>query len=796
MDSKTRLDKRIAQKFEDGDVAVKLSPTIKNNLRHTPRPYQIEAFTAFDYYMHNPKLRTTPTHVLFHMATGSGKTMVMAGAMLELYKQGYRNFIFFVNTDTIIRKTKENFLNPNSSKYLFADTINIEGVRVQINSVDNFESVNDTDINILFSTIQGLHSRLNAPRENSITFDDFTDKKVVLISDEAHHINALTKKKLSKTEQLSHNSWEYTVDRILQSSPSNVMMDFTATIELSHPAVASKYNNKLLYNYPLAKFREDGYSKEVKTNQVDYEPIQRALVAILISQYKKKIFASNGILAKPVILFKSKTVAESGEMEEAITNAVRDLNVKQLKILIKLDNAILSEAMDYFTSLDISYQGLIDELKDDFDEEKIISVNSKNDTNEKQIVINSLEDDSNEYRAVFAVDKLNEGWDVLNLYDIVRLYDSRDAKDGKPGKTTVAEAQLIGRGARYYPFTLEAEQEIDKRKYDNDANNILRNCETLHYHCSHNVRYINELNNALKQIGLFPDEKIEVDLLLKDDFKATDLYKHGFIWLNNKVKKEADNFMEYQAPTITYNHTYQLYTKQSDSTTILAEGKPIKNKVVATSVQRHSFKTWSTQLIQKGLNKLPFYRFSTVKGYFPKVNSMNEFITKDEYLGGITVEVSGLKKDTKDLSVEDKLKIVVSVASKIANEVSINYGSHYGTKSFERVAVKKVFRDKKLSFAINNSTFAETGKATMRPNIDPKFFVDLNKADWYAYHENFGSSEEKFLVKYIESKLDDLKKRFTDIYLLRNERFFKLYRFSDDGTRHTKRNCISIIYRT
>ena len=51
--------------------------------------------------------------------------------------------------------------------------------------------------------------------------------------------------------------------------------------------------------------------------------------------------------------------------------------------------------------------------------------------------------------------KLNEGWDVLNLFDIVRCYTTRDAKAGKPGKTTVAEAQLIGRGARYFPFVTD-----------------------------------------------------------------------------------------------------------------------------------------------------------------------------------------------------------------------------------------------------------------------------------------------------------------------------------------------------
>jgi type III restriction enzyme len=42
-----------------------------------------------------------------------------------------------------------------------------------------------------------------------------------------------------------------------------MMMEFTATLELSHPNIAAKYNNKLLYDYPLSKFREDKYSKEV-----------------------------------------------------------------------------------------------------------------------------------------------------------------------------------------------------------------------------------------------------------------------------------------------------------------------------------------------------------------------------------------------------------------------------------------------------------------------------------------------------------------------------------------------------
>ncbi len=86
------------------------------------------------------------------------------------------------------------------------------------------------------------------------------------------------------------------------------------------------------------------------------------------------------------------------------------------------------------------------------------------------------------FRVVFAVDMLNEGWDVLNLFDIVRLYETRDGGRGKIGKTTMQEAQLIGRGARYMPFTEPTgELPSGKRKYDDDTTNRLRMLETLHY---------------------------------------------------------------------------------------------------------------------------------------------------------------------------------------------------------------------------------------------------------------------------------------------------------------------------
>lgn len=189
------LGKRTIEKTEVPDFIVQnLNPSL------VVRPYQIEAFQYFlNFCDENWVGKPNEKQLLFHMATGSGKTLIMAGCILKLYDAGYRNFLFFVNSSNIIRKTKENFINPLSSKHLFNETITHKNKTVRIRVVDNFQAGNPDDINIHFTTIQGLHSDLRNPQENSVTFDDFIDKKIVLIADEAHHINVDTKAKITRS---------------------------------------------------------------------------------------------------------------------------------------------------------------------------------------------------------------------------------------------------------------------------------------------------------------------------------------------------------------------------------------------------------------------------------------------------------------------------------------------------------------------------------------------------------------------------------------------------------------------
>src|SRR3989338_3424093 len=86
---------------------------LQNNLNPTfgLREYQKEAIARFIHYINGNPNRIKPTQLLFHMATGSGKTLLMAANIIHLYNKGYRNFLFFVNSTNIIDKTRDNFLN-------------------------------------------------------------------------------------------------------------------------------------------------------------------------------------------------------------------------------------------------------------------------------------------------------------------------------------------------------------------------------------------------------------------------------------------------------------------------------------------------------------------------------------------------------------------------------------------------------------------------------------------------------------------------------------------------------------
>lgn len=755
------------------------------NPRMKLRPYQEECFRYFITYWQNDfDAKELKPHLLFHMATGSGKTLIMAGLILYLYEQGYRNFLFFVDSTNIIEKTKDNFLNAASAKYLFGQNINIGSKQVEIKLVDNFQAVDDDCINLCLNTIQGLHTSLNTPKENAVAYDDFAEHRVVLISDEAHHTNTATKKGKSAAatqsptipdlDVESTEDWESTVMKIFHSNEANVLLEFTATEDFQDANIADKYENKVIFDYPLKKFREDRYSKEISVVQSDLSPIDRAIQCVMLSQYKRKLFASIHQDIKPVMMLKSKTIAENKRFYDEFIDTIRRLTVKDIERIAANAKDDMLDVFSYIKEKGIELENLLLEIKEDFKEENLLLVDGNNISPDKQLKLNSLESKDNEIRVVFAVDMLNEGWDVLNLFDIVRLYETRDGGHGKIGKTTMQEAQLIGRGARYMPFAEPTrELPIGERKYDKDTTNRLRVLETLHYHSVSNPKYINELRTAMVQTGIVAEKVKTVELKLKDSFKKTALYKTGYVFTNGLESYKLNGTVTSLGEAIL-SKEYKIKIKSGDmSTSSVFESGAVSS---TASVPYRTFKLHElgSHVLRSAINCFESFKFSNLKEVYPNLSSIKEFIESSSYLAGVNIQIYAKQEVLDNLTQKDKLLCAIEVLKQIEPLLSKGGIGYKGTKRFQPKQIKEVFREKTQKFSLDDSSDKEFGKS-MKETDNTALRMDLSNVNWHAYEDCFGTSEEKYLIRYIESIYPKLAEKYDDIYLLRNEKDLKIY---------------------
>ncbi len=754
---------------------------VKNiNQRIELRPYQKEAINRYLYYLDSYQNRVLYNrNLLFNMATGSGKTLIMAALILDLYKRGYNKFVFFVNRDNIIQKTIENFINPESNKYLFADVININGYQPIIRTASTLNIDDKLDIYIHFTTIQKLHGDLLTPKENSLTLEDIIDEKIVLLSDEAHHINSWTLNgNLSKEESLEKNTWEHSVSKIFHHNPLNMLLEFTATIDENNPLILDKYHDLLLFKYDLKQFRNDKYSKEIILYTVDDDIKQRMLQAILISQYRRKIAEKHGKFLKPVILFKSKLIADSKINRDMFVEMIKHLKIQDVSKAILTDTPAIKKLALYLSENNISLENFIDELKIEFSEERIADVNDEKEIQNLQIGLNSLEDEDNQLRVIFAVEKLNEGWDVLNLFDIVRLYETRDGQYGrggeyKPGKTTISEAQLIGRGARYWPFTLSSGQIKDQRKYDKDLDNELRMLEELYYHSKRDTDYLIEIRAALTKEGLMDarDPKT-VTLKLKESFKKTTTYQKGVVYVNeliDNLNEDKKSISDYLSQSLQFNvklATHIATTGIAFEEVNLATDLDLRSKLIKVAdIPRH--------VIQKALDKnYKFYGFNNLKHYLPHLKTKDDFIIM---LSNISIKITGIKEYIEKPNNETYLMIIEQVLNDISSNIETSVSPKIGSKQFIPVLLKDIFKSEKKIIVEN--TLGSLGFPMSEEREILR--LDLSTKEWYAYEEDYGTSEEKNLIQYINNRVDELHERWSELFLVRNEKDLKLFSFKD-----------------
>lgn len=766
--SNQKLSDEISSALKYNDD-IEIPNYIRENLSKELREYQE---LGLKYFLLQRKKPHT-NHLMFNMATGSGKTLMMAALMLWCYKNGYRNFIFFVNSLNIIEKTKANFCDDKSSKYLFSNAISIDNALVQVNAVSNFNEARENCINIVFSSVQGLYSLLTNERENSINFTDLQSQKIVYLADEAHHLNSETKKSLKGNEVKEKESWESVIQKAFGINSENLMLEFTATIP-NISAVQEKYKDKIIFEYNLKSFSADKYSKRIYLLQYQgIEKEERFLGSVILNIYRMLLAKEYNVFLKPVVLYKSKTINESKENEKAFKTFIKGLDFVKIEQFLtdyadsskgyKSEQSLFFEASAFFKRKKLPTKSLCALIQELFNEVNILNVNDEKSLCEQQILLNCLESKSNEIRAIFAVDKLNEGWDVLNLFDIVRL------NVGAISETT-KEAQLIGRGARYYPFKIESNDEAFKRKFDS-LESPLRALEILSYHAASENEFITRLNNELISMGLKENEKNKITLRVKKSIREGGFYQSAYFATNSRYKNASTNNL------FSQESVRKIIERAQDIKIPLIEVKGVVEEEMLSN-ELQSDQTYhrdgeftricSIPIILKAMNRLSrHYNFKSLSARFD-ISSKRDFIEK--HLSKLHIKLHS-RQSKESLNVPQiALKMATFVlehfAQGIDNELDSYKVGKWEAKPLSIIGDREMYRDEK-----NSNEQKEM------------------KYEWFIFDKFVGNKLEIDFLDFIESKKELIGKCFSEWLIVRNERFSECVVYDDreflkDGERN------------
>ncbi|WP_049386876.1 DEAD/DEAH box helicase family protein [Staphylococcus epidermidis] len=734
---------------------------IIDNLNHRLRPYQEEAVQRL-MYLEEQDEGNLYNKLMFNMATGSGKTLVLAASVLYLFKEkGYQYFLFFVNSTAIVNKTYDNLTNTSSSKYLFnPEGIVIDGKLINIQVVDNYPVLPDENtIYLKLTTINALHDKLNYPRENEITYEDLAQFPIVLLADEAHHLNVSTKKKGKKsTQQIEETNWEVTVDRIMKQNKKNKLLEFTATVQLEDD-IFEKYKDRILYRYDLKEFMQQGYSKNVTLLHASEENEHKILHALLMSEYKKYVADKNHITLKPVIMFQSTSIKGSQEIHQMMLDRLERLTYEQLETIIDNgfkfysgQNSIWSKVFSFYKQTNLLK--VLDDLKWDFNEQTTLNVNNDKEKEKNAQLLNNLEDLDNPIRAIFAVYKLNEGWDVLNLFDIVKV----DEKKKVNKNATNAEAQLIGRGARYYPFIYEEEKSY-KRRFDNEFSD-LKSIESLHYHTINDSSYVKNLHQSLTEAKVQTNADISEihEGKVKDKFKKTDLFKFGKIYVNKTVPTTAEDYKKLENYSASREYQKELFKVRESNLTQGIKAIAEDRKEIRLNINK--------PLLQKALRSNPFFRYSNLKEFVPSITSMQTFIESKNFLGDLDISVTIPKEmDINDITPKRKLSVLNDYLSKLETKIKNNYLKVKGTTIFEGFKLSELIDDYVVE--VNN---VNRNVTDLEDQKRPK---NMGQHDWYIYDKAIVNGLESDLIDLIKNMMEDLQNKYEEVYLIRNERKIK-----------------------
>ena len=115
------------------------------------------------------------------------------------------------------------------------------------------------------------------------------------------------------------------------------------------------------------------------------------------------------------------------------------------------------------------------------------------------------------------------------------------------------------------------------------------------------------------------------------------------------------------------NHEHTIHGATGGMTTVMedreAEGRQ--------EIGRHPIRLVEIErnIVQSAIARNPFFRFSSLKRYFPQLRTMDEFRTSENYLGGLAITFRGDLSQLEDTPLE-KLRACCDLLEQIESELA------------------------------------------------------------------------------------------------------------------------------
>jgi type III restriction enzyme len=265
-------------------------------------------------------------------------------------------------------------------------------------------------------------------------------------------------------------------------------------------------------------------------------------------------------------------------------------------------------------------------------------------------------------------------------------------------------------------------------------------------------------------------ESTKIELKLKDHFKSEKYYKLGYILVNERREKNRKgvNSLPEKLRVMPIEHTI---TPNAGSTIDLFGDSSVR--VQQKKSEKMFVKEIPINVLLKGIRLFPSLSFNKLKQKFPNLNSIEDFIFGESYLSNMTIMLI-FPYDYEYTNV-DLLNSVTKLYNEVSTYISKIKVQYEGTIAFKEQPVSKYIKDIVTYREVKPGARHGEGVSQI---VDDQYAFDLSNEDWYVYNDNYGTSEEKSFVKYFAGTVEEFKKKYSKVFLIRNEQQFGIYSFS------------------